>query len=368
VLSLGAGGLILQQSIIGLTESQTDYGPTIEAWIDAPGGLAVSPEGDIYIADSNYSVVHRINARNTNVEVVAGGRDLGAGFTGDGVAATTTQLDTPDGLALAPDGDLLIADSHNDRIRRVDKETGIISTVAGSGEDGYDGDDKVAIEASLATPSAVAVASNGDLYIADTLNNRIRKVDAASGTIHTVAGDGETGANSLEVGDGGPATKAHLNTPSDVAVAPNGDIYIADMHHHRVRKVDARTGLISTVAGTGVWGHTGDERLATSARLAGPAGIALVPEPGGKLTLYIADYYNGQIHSVKPDGIIRELSRGKQKQNFGAPTRVAYSVQRGWLYVADASRDRILPFVLQMAPPSPASSRPPSAMLSPVAR
>src|SRR6185503_9796583 len=118
------------------------------------------------------------------------------GFSGDGGPATRAQLDTPDGVAVAPDGDLIVADSHNDRIRRVDRPTRIITTIAGSGENGYDGDDKPAIEAALNTPNAVFAVRNGDIYIADTLNNRIRRIDHATGLIHTVAGNGETGAES----------------------------------------------------------------------------------------------------------------------------------------------------------------------------
>src|SRR4029077_12544322 len=112
------------------------------------------------------------------------------------------------------------------------------------------------------------------------LNYRIRMIDHATGFVHTVAGTGSPGENDA-IGDGGPATAAHLNMPSDVAVAPNGDIYIADMHHNRVRKVDAKTQIITTVMGTGTWGHSGDDGPATKAMLAGPAGIALVPEPLG---------------------------------------------------------------------------------------
>src|SRR4029453_6694103 len=153
------------------------------------------------------------------------------------------QLEQPDGVAIAPDGDIIVADSHNDRIRRVDQQTGVITTIAGSGENGYDGDEKPATEAALNTPSAGAAAPNGDIYIADTLNYRVRMIAARTGLIHTVAGDGSPG-DPQNVGDGGPATSAHLNMPSDVAIAANGDIYIADMHHNRVRKVDAKTHVI----------------------------------------------------------------------------------------------------------------------------
>src|SRR6185503_4613369 len=176
------------------------------------------------------------------------------GFSGDGGPATRAQLDTPDGVAVAPDGDLIVADSHNDRIRRVDRPTRIITTIAGNGENGYDGDEKPAIEAALNTPSAVATAPNGDIYIADTLNYRVRMIEARTGLIHTIAGDGQPGDpnNGMNVGDGGPAISAHLNMPSDVAIERvSGDIYIADMHHNRIRRVDAKTRLISTVAGNG---------------------------------------------------------------------------------------------------------------------
>ena len=118
-----------------------DYGPAIEAWLDTPGGLAVAPNGDIYFADSNNHVIRRVDARG-NIEPVAGSHELGAGFSGDNGPAIAAQLDTPDGVAIAPDGDLIVADSHNDRIRRVDRQTGIITTIAGSGENGYDGDEQ----------------------------------------------------------------------------------------------------------------------------------------------------------------------------------------------------------------------------------
>ena len=151
-----------------------------------------------------------------------------------------------------------------------------------------------AIEAALNTPSAVAAAPNGDIYIADTLNYRVRMIDHADRSHphrrRRRHGAGETGA----VGDGGPATAAHLNMPSDVALAPNGDLYIADMHHNRIRKVDAKTRIITTVAGNGSFGASGDDGPATKASLAGPAGIAFVPEAQGRVTIFIADYYNGR--------------------------------------------------------------------------
>jgi GT2 family glycosyltransferase/DNA-binding beta-propeller fold protein YncE len=362
IIALGASTFMLREAatgpmIGGKKGFAGDYGPAMEAWLDAPGGLAVAPNGDVYIADSNNDVIRRVDARNTIIEPVAGSHDLGTGFSGDNGPAIVAQLDTPDGVAIAPDGDLVIADSHNDRIRRVDRPTRVITTIAGSGENGYDGDEKPAIQAALNTPSAVATAPNGDIYIADTLNYRVRMIDAKTGLIHTVAGDGTPG-DPQNVGDGGPATSAHLNMPSDVAIdTRNGDIYIADMHHNRVRKVDAKTHTITTVAGNGVWGNSGDDGPAVEARMAGPAGVAVVHEPGGKVTIFIADYYNGHVRAVGPDGIIRDLS-DEGREAFGAPTRVAYDPLRGFLYVADSSQDRVVPLIIPRIAPNLVPTRP----------
>jgi DNA-binding beta-propeller fold protein YncE len=242
-------------------------------------------------------------------------------------------------VAIAPDGDLIVADSHNDRIRRVDRPTGVITTIAGSGLNGYDGDEKPATEAALNTPASVAVALNGDVYIADTLNNRIRVIDHLTGYIHTIAGDGETGTGGY-IGDGGPAVNAHLFMPSDVALAANGDVYIADMHHNRIRKVDAKTHLISTVAGSGSFGAAGDDGPAVKASLAGPAGLALV-ETDGQVEIFIADYYNALVRAVGPDGLIRNVV-DEGRVVFGAPSRLAFAPRTGWLYVADASNSQIV--------------------------
>ncbi len=359
VVGLGAGTFMLREAatavVIGTnTGFAGDYGPPIQAWLDAPGGIVVAPNGEVYFADSNNHVIRQIDARNTVIKTVVGAHNLGSGFSGDNGLATRAQLDTPDGVAIAPDGDLIVADSHNDRIRRVDQPTGIITTIAGSGVNGHDGDDKPAIDAALNTPSGVAAAPSGDIYIADTLNNRIRMIAHATGFIHTIAGDGTTGGED-SIGDGGPATEAKLFMPADVALGPNGDIYIADMHHNRVRKIDAKTRIITTAAGSGTWGYGGDNGPATEAMLT-PAGIAVVADARGKVTLFIADYYNGHVRAVGPDGIIREVA-GEGREALGAPTRVAFSPRRGWLYVTDSSRDRIV--VLNIPQPRTAPSRVP---------
>jgi GT2 family glycosyltransferase/DNA-binding beta-propeller fold protein YncE len=367
LLSLGASTFMLREAAIGpVIGGQKgyagDFGPAIEAWLDTPGGVVVASNGDVYLADSNNHVIRRIDARNGNIVPVAGNHDAGSGFSGDYGPAIAAQLDTPNGVGIAPDGDLIVADSHNQRIRRVDRVTGDITTIAGSGGEGFDGDGQPAVLAALNTPSAVAAASNGNIYIADTLNYRVRMIDATTGLIHTVAGNGRAG-DTVDIGDGGPAVDAPLNMPSDVAIDPaTGDLYIADMHHNRIRKVDARTRVITTVAG-GAWGDSGDNGPAIEARLAGPAGVAVVPEPDGKTTIFIADYYNGRVRAVGPDGIIRDLS-GDARQAFEAPSRVAFArggPHRGWLYVADSNQDKIVPLIIPRIAPNLAQSPPRAA-------
>jgi DNA-binding beta-propeller fold protein YncE len=364
IVALGAGTVMLREVATGPVVGggqkgyAGDYGPPPLAWMDVPMGIAIAPTGEIYFADSSNDVIRRVGQE---IVTVIGNHNLGAGFSGDGRSALEAQLDTPDGVAIAPDGDVIVADSHNDRIRRVDKPTWIITTIAGSGENGYDGDEKPATQAALNTPSAVAAASNGDIYIADTLNNRIRMIDHATGFIRTVAGNGEA-AEDGPIGDDGPATSAHLFMPSDIALAPNGDLYIADMHHYRIRKVDAKSHVITTVVGSGQYGSTGDGGPATQASLTGPAGVAVVQEAPGQLIIFIADYYSGQVRAVGPDGIIRQVS-DEGRVAFGAPTRVAFVPKTGWLYVADSSRDRIVPLIIprllpNLVPPRPLAAAP----------
>ena len=172
----------------------------------------------------------------------------------------------------------------------------------------------------------MAAAPNGDIYIADTLNYRIRMIDHATGLIHTVAGSGVPGDNDT-VGDGGPATEAFLNMPSDVVIGPNGDLYIADMHHQRVRRIDARTRLIFTVAGNGRWGYAGDGGPATDATSGGTGRAGDRRRSRMAATIFIADYYNGHVRAVGPDGIIRDVS-DDGRMTFGTPTRVAYAATR----------------------------------------
>jgi len=362
IVGIGTGTFMLREAasavtlVIGGQSASVNKGSAIRTVLNTPGGIVVAGNGDVYLADSNNDVIKRYD-RGVGISIVVGNGTNG--FSGDNGVATRAQLDTPDGVAIAPDGDLIVADSRNDRIRRVDAPTRIITTIAGSGKNGYDGDEKPATEAALNNPDAVVAAPNGDIYIADTFNNRIRMVDHATGMIHTVAGDGETGGDG-PIGDGGPATSAHLFMPTDVQIAGNGDIYIADMQHNRIRKVDARTQVISTVAGNGTFGAAGDNGPATAASLANPAGVAVVEDTLGRMTIFIADYYNGAVRAVTPDGLMHNVSEQAHRK-FGAPSRVAFAPGAEWLYVADSSNHEVVALTIQsMALGSRLASRSPA--------
>src|SRR5439155_107049 len=212
------------------------------------------------------------------------------GLDGDGGPATSAQLRDPSSVAIDSTGNLFIADTINNRVRQVAAGTGIITTVAGTGTPGFGGDGGPATGAQLNYPTSVAVDTAGDLFITDQSNLRIRRVAADTGIISTVAGTGVAGFS----GDGGPATGAQLNYPTSVAVDTAGDLFIADQSNLRIRRVAAATGIITTVAGTGVAGFSGDGGPATSAQLNYPTSVAV--DTAGDL--FIADQSNLRIRRV----------------------------------------------------------------------
>src|ERR1039458_5040023 len=233
-------------------------------------GVTVNAQGNVYAADSGDNIVVRISP--SGVLTVVAGNGI-QGFSGDGGPATSASLDflslggimPAGGVAVDSAGNLYIADTWNNRIRKV--SGGTITTVAGNGTFGYSGDGGPATSALLNLPSGVAVDSVGNFYIADALNNRIRKV--SGGTITTVAGKGDEGFS----GDGGSATSASLYHPKGVDVDSAGNLYIADTGNYRIRKVSG--GTITTVAGNGGWGLPCNGGSATSACLFEPAGVAV---------------------------------------------------------------------------------------------
>lgn len=307
-----------------------------------PGvALAVAPNGDLYLADGTADVIRRVNesgrvATLSPALFVPAGPGRGVTPAAPVPARRPLTFDRPDGMAVAASGDLYVADAENHHVYRVDRRTGATVVVAGIGRAGFSGDGGPAARAMLDSPTAVAVDRAGNVFIADAGNHRIRRV-RRDGTIDTIAGGGPPAPPGL-LGDGLKATMATLAWPSDVAISPSGDIYVADTGHHRVRRIDGRDGVITTVAGNGSEGSGGDGGPAVRASLAAPTGLALVVRRG-QTTIYIADSSNGRVRVVAPDGTITSLAV-PPGLGLRQPSRLAYH-PRGWLYVADAAPDRL---------------------------
>jgi sugar lactone lactonase YvrE len=374
----------------------------VASGLNAPAGLALDGAGNLYVADTGNNVVRRVAADGTLTTVAGTGT---AGYSGDSGAATSANLNGPEGVAFDAAGNLYIADTFNHRVRQV-TPAGVITTVAGTGLPGWTGDGGPATQAGMILPTDVAADAAGNLYIADLGNSEVRKlakgilttvvgnntapqvrdglsalgaaftgptgiaVDgagnifvaegsigsgsgldggdfkvwkvAANGTISTAAGDGVASF----AGDGGPAATAELNTPAGVAVDANGNVYFSDSRNNRVRRI-ATDGSITTVAGNDLPGFSGDGGPATQAQLRTPTGLAI--DAAGNL--YIADTGNNRIREVMANGIIGTLAGNGNAAYFGdggssvlaamhAPTGVAVDAN-GTVYIADPGTHRI---------------------------
>jgi len=265
-----------------------DGGPANMAQINTPTGLAVDPNGNVYFVDL-YNARVRMVSSSGAISTVAG---TGAvSYSGDGGAAQNALMNGPSAVAYSSTG-VYIADTTNQRVRQIGLN-GTISTVAGTGTAGFAGDGSAASSAEISFPSGLAVDASGFLYIADTGNQRVRKV--VNGNITTIAGNGTTGYS----GDGGPALNATLNSPQGLLVDSAGNVYISDYSNSVVRVVSP-SGTISTLAGNGTPGYAGDGGPAKSAQLNGPLGLAL--DSSGNL--YIADSGNHVVRIVRPSGTI----------------------------------------------------------------
>lgn len=319
-----------------------DNGVATSAELGQPPDVAVDSVGNIYIADAGNNVIRKVTASTGIITTVAG--TGAAGYTGDGGAATSATLNFPFGLAVDGNGNLYIADANNQAIRKVTASTGIITTFAGNGTAGYTGDGGQATSAEIDQPLRVAVDSSGNIYFSDPNNNVIRKVTMSTGIITTVAGNGTAGYT----GDGGQATNAEISNPYGVAVDGAGNIYISDRANSVIRKVTASTGIITTVAGNGTQGYSGDGGAATSAAVWGPPGVAV--DSAGNI--YIADLNNDAIRKVSAStGIITTVA-GNHSGGFsgdgGPATSAALSGPAGVavdgngnLYIADKFNNRI---------------------------
>ncbi len=284
-----ATGIITTVAGTGSPGYTGDGGPATSAELSGPIQIAVDAAGNIFIADQDNHVVRKVTASTGIISTVAGNGTYGD--TGDGGPATSASVGV-NSVAVDGAGNLYICDYDESVVRKVDGTTGIISRFAGNGTYGFSGDGGLATSAELSGPISVGIDGKGNVYIATYVDNRVREVFASNGIITTVAGNGSAGFS----GDSGPATSAKLYEPNGVAVDAAGDIYIADSLNQRIRLVTAATGIITTLAGNGTEGHSGDGGPATSAALNGPVGVA--SDTAG--TVYIADDFNGRIRVVGP--------------------------------------------------------------------
>ena len=327
-------GVITTVAGVGIGGYSGDGGPAISAHLSAPNGVAVDGGGNLYIGDAWNGRLRKVAS---GIITTVAGNDTHS-YSGDGGPAVNAQLNYPRSVAVDASGNVFIADLANQRVRRV-SASGIITTVAGNGTAGYSGDLDLATKAQLNLPETVVVDGTGNLFIDDSQNYRIRRV-SPSGIITTVAGNGTQGYS----GDGGPATLAQLYEPAGIAVDTAGNLYIADIGASRVRKVSA-AGLITAFAGNGTSGSAGDGGPALSAQLDYPYGLAF----DGAGNLFIA--CGATIRKVSTDGIITTVAgtgtwgySGDGGPALEAQLSGAYSVGvdlAGNLFIGDTQNSRV---------------------------
>jgi RHS repeat-associated protein len=348
-IQLPSSGVINTVAGDGLATYSGDSGAAVAAGLHSPTGIAVDSSGNIYIADTANNRIRKVTASTGNITTVAGNGT--AGYSGDGSLAVNAELNNPTSVAVDSSGNLYIADGYNNRIRKVTVSSGNIATIAGNGTGGFSGDGGAATSAELYDPADVALDTSGNIYIEDVYNSRIRKVTVSTGKISTIAGNGTAGYS----GDGGAATSAEISLRSyyatsggGIALDSSGNIYIADINNNRVRKVTVSTGVISTIAGNGTAGYSGDGGAATSAELHYPSGVWL----DSAKDVYIADFYNDRIREVSASTSNISTVVGNGTQSYAGDGGSALSAElyyptdivldsSGNLYIADEGNNRI---------------------------
>jgi sugar lactone lactonase YvrE len=325
------------------TASRGNGGPATGAFLDGPADVKLDTNGNLLISESGR--VRRVDILTGDITTVAGNEFLG--YAGDGGPATSASLSSETrGLAVDASGNIFIADKRNSRIRRVDAATRTIDTIAGNGTPSEIFDNEAATAATLRHPTAISKDARGNLYITDSDNNRIRRVDAATGTITTIAGGG---APLFGIGDNGHATEAKLNGPRGrVAFDSSGNMFFADTYHYRVRRIDAVSGFITSVAGNGLPHFVGD---GISPLQAGMTPLAVVLDDKGNL--YIADDTEPRIFKVDVSlNLLTTFAGGGQPDDGlgdnGAADRAALGNSlkisidaAGNLFVTDTEKGRV---------------------------
>jgi sugar lactone lactonase YvrE len=285
----GKTGVVTTVAGTGKKGYTGDGGPATQATFNEPYGVELDAEGNLYIVDRLNYCVRVVEATSQKIRTLAGTGK--AGYSGDGGPAAQAQLREPNGIALDGKGKLYIADVADQRLRVVDLKSGTIATFCGTGKKASLGDGGLLAEASLFGPRAVAVAPDGAVYVVEREGHRVRKIDVAKKTITAFAGTGKKGYT----GDGGPALAATFNGPKEIDIDRNGNLFIVDTENEVIRRIDATTGKITTVAGNGKRGNTGNAGVATAATLGRPHGVCV----GADGAIYIGDTLSHQVRVVR---------------------------------------------------------------------
>ena len=312
-----------------------------EAQVNDPYGLVIGPDGALYFCEVGNQRIRRLDLQTMAMTTIAGNGERG--YAGDGGPATVAALNMPHELAFDAAGDLFVVERDSHAVRKVDRATGVITTVAGTGEPGFAGDGGPAEQAQLSSPHSLAFDAQGDLLICDIGNHRVRRLDHLTGTIDTYAG---TGART-PTPDGAPLVGTPLNGPRTIVVGADGSLYLALREGNAIYRIDPAVGLIEHLAGTGEKGYSGDGGPAREATLAGPKGLAYGPE--GRL--YVADTENHAIRAIDlATGIITTVLGTGERGDGPEPDPLACRLARphglfadesGALYVADSEAHRI---------------------------
>ena len=319
-----------------------DNGPAVCAGVPYAHGVCADPTGNVYITSSN--AIRRVDAASNIITTIAGSGSYG--YSGDGGPASNALMMFPFDICLDPIGNLYVSENGGHRIRKISTD-GMITTVAGTGVAGFTGDGGPAIAARINTPQGIFVDGQNNLYIADTYNSVVRKVDAVTGNIKTIAGNGSASHS----GDGGLAINAGVPNPTSVAVDADGNIYLAEVSAgitSRVRKIDALSGIITTIAGTNVIGYSGDGGPAVNANLSGPVAV----EIDNQRHVYILENDESRLRKIDgATGFITTIA-GNGANNFGGDGGLAtlgsmfnpVGMGRGFngsIYIADVQNHRI---------------------------
>ena len=313
-----------------------------KATLDYPDAVAVDARGNIYIGDDHNNRLRVINAETGVITTLAGNGT--AGFTGDGGPADQAEINGPTAMAFDAEDNLYFGDEANACIRKIDMKTRIITTVAGNGEQTYAGDGGRAIDASFVHPSGLAIDESGNIYVADWGSSTVREINAKTGIISTVAGTGEGDYS----GDGGPAVEASLSGCNELAIDKSGNLYVTDSYNNRIRKIDAKTHIITTVAGTGDAGYSGNGGNAIDANINGPTGLAIDSAAG----IYFSDWGNNCVRYIDGKTSVITTVAGDGENGFGGdggPAVMAHMTgaegvaldAQGNIYIADNNNNRI---------------------------